>query len=103
MTTGGLQDCHEVTGRVDGLVRKLVAENLRAVRRAARARYAVTISWGDGETTGGWVRRAADGSFLVRGRHTYEKKGTRTVVVRITDGVGKGIDAKVTRTAVVST
>ena len=26
----------------------------------------------------------------------------RTVVVRITDGVGKGIDAKVTSTAVVS-
>jgi virginiamycin B lyase len=69
----------------------------------ARARdYAVTINWGDGETTGGWVRRAADGSFLVRGRHTYEKKGTRKVVVRITDGVGKGIDAKVTSTAVVS-
>ncbi len=64
--------------------------------------YAVTINWGDGQTTGGWVRRAADGSFLVRGRHTYEKKGTRKVVVRITDGVGKGIDAKVTSTAVVS-
>ncbi len=68
----------------------------------ARARdYAVTINWGDGETTGGWVRRAADGSFLVRGRHTYEKKGTRKVIVLITDGVGKGIDAKVASTAVV--
>jgi virginiamycin B lyase len=64
--------------------------------------YAVTINWGDGEATGGWVRRAADGSFVVRGRHTYEKKGTRKVVVRITDGVGKGLDAKVTSTAVVS-
>ena len=69
----------------------------------ARARdYAVTINWGDGETTGGRVRRAADGSFLVRGRHTYEKKGNRRVVVRVTDGVGRGLDAKVTSTAVVS-
>jgi len=69
----------------------------------ARARdYAVTINWGDGETTGGSVRRAADGSFVVRGRHTYEKKGTRRVVVLITDGVGKSIDARVASTAVVS-
>jgi virginiamycin B lyase len=64
--------------------------------------YAVTINWGDGETSGGSVRRAADGSFIVRGRHTYEKKGTRRVLVLITDGVGKGIDARVASTAVVS-
>ena len=69
----------------------------------ARARdYAVTISWGDGETSGGSVRRAADGSFVVRGRHTYEQTGTRRVVVLITDGVGKGVDARVASTAVVS-
>jgi hypothetical protein len=69
----------------------------------ARARdYAVTICWGDGATDGGWVRRADDGSFVVRGRHTYEKKGTRRVVVRVTDEVGRGLDAKVTSTAVVS-
>jgi virginiamycin B lyase len=37
----------------------------------SRARdYAVTISWGDGSTDGGWVRRADDGSFVIRGRHT---------------------------------
>jgi virginiamycin B lyase len=69
----------------------------------ARARdYSVTISWGDGETSAGTVTRANDGSFVVRGRHTYYKKGTRKVVVRITDGVGKGLDARVTSQAIVS-
>jgi hypothetical protein len=45
--------------------------------------YAATISWGDGRTTAGWVRRADDGAFAVRGRHTYLKAGTRKVTVRI--------------------
>ena len=48
------------------------------------------------------MRRAADGSFKVRGRHTYAKQGTRKVIVRITDGVGKGVDAKVISWAIVS-
>jgi virginiamycin B lyase len=64
--------------------------------------YAVTINWGDGDCTGGSVRRAADGSFAVRGAHAYLRSGTRKVTVRITDGVGKGDDAKVISTAVVS-
>jgi virginiamycin B lyase len=69
----------------------------------ARARdYDVTINWGDGSTSCGRVRRAADGSFTVRGRHTYEKAGTRKVTVTITDGVGKGDDAKVVSSAIVS-
>jgi virginiamycin B lyase len=69
----------------------------------ARARdYDVTISWGDGSKSCGRVRRAADGSFNVRGRHTYAKAGTRKVTVTITDGVGKGIDAKVVSSAIVS-
>jgi virginiamycin B lyase len=69
----------------------------------ARARdYDVTIGWGDGAKSYGWVRRADDGSFVVRGRHAYAKPGTRRVTVRITDGVGKGIDAKVESAAVVS-
>jgi hypothetical protein len=64
--------------------------------------HTVTISWGDGSATGGSVRRAGDGSFVVRGRHAYEKKGTRRVVVRVADGIGAGVDAKATSTAVVS-
>jgi len=64
--------------------------------------YCVTISWGDGSKSDGTVRRAADGSFEVRGRHTYYRKGTYKVVVRITDGVGKGLDAKVESRAYVT-
>jgi virginiamycin B lyase len=79
-----------------------VAEFTDADPNARASDYAVTINWGDGFTTGGTVSRKADGSFTVRGRHAYEKKGTRRVVVRITDGVGRGLDAKVTSTAVVS-
>jgi hypothetical protein len=47
--------------------------------------YEVTIAWGDGTSSAGWVRRSDDGSFAVR----------------ITDGVGKGLDAKVASTATV--
>ncbi len=79
-----------------------VAEFTDADPNARAGDYAVTISWGDGSTTGGTVSRAADGSFTVRGRHAYEKKGTRRVTVRIADGAGRGLDAKVTSTAVVS-
>jgi len=63
--------------------------------------YDVTINWGDGERSYGSVQRRADGSFAVRGKHTYRKQGSRKVVVRITDGVGKGLDAKVTSWAIV--
>jgi virginiamycin B lyase len=64
--------------------------------------YDVTITWGDGDRSYGSVHRRADGSFAVRGTHRYAKQGSRKVVVRITDGVGKGLDAKVTSWAVVS-
>jgi virginiamycin B lyase len=56
--------------------------------------YAVTIKWGDGSTSAGWVRRAGDG-FEVRGRHAYDKAKTYAVSVKI-DKV------KVDSTAVVS-
>ena len=69
----------------------------------ARVRdYDVTINWGDGDQSYGSVQRKADGSFAVRGVHRYAKQGSRKVVVRITDGVGKGIDAKVTSYAIVT-
>ena len=44
--------------------------------------YDVTIKWGDGSTTAGWVRRAGAG-LEVRGRHTYDKAKTFAVTVKI--------------------
>jgi virginiamycin B lyase len=63
--------------------------------------YDALISWGDGDRSNGTVQQRADGSFAVKGKHTYAKQGSRKVVVRITDGVGKGLDAKVTSWATV--
>ena len=74
-------------------------------RRPERPRRATTASRSTGATARSRtarVRRAADGSFEVRGRHTYYRKGTYKVVVRITDGVGKGLDAKVESRAYVT-
>jgi hypothetical protein len=56
--------------------------------------YDVTIKWGDGSTTAGWVRRAGAG-YEVRGRHSYDKVKTFSVAVRIDT-------TKVTSTAVVA-
>jgi virginiamycin B lyase len=56
--------------------------------------YAVTIKWGDGSTSAGWVRRAG-GGFEVRGRHTYDRARTFAVTVKIDK-------TKVESTAVVS-
>jgi virginiamycin B lyase len=68
----------------------------------ARARdYEALISWGDGDRSYGTVQQRADGSFAVKGKHAYAKQGSRKVVVRITDGVGRGLDAKVTSWAIV--
>jgi virginiamycin B lyase len=68
----------------------------------ARARdYDVTISWGDGDRSYGTVQRKADGTFAVRGTHRYRRQGSRRVVVRITDGVGRSLDAKVQSWAIV--
>jgi len=68
---------------------------------ARPADYDVRIAWGDGTRSTGTVHRTADGGFEVRGRHTFFKARTHRVVVRITDGVGKGLDAKVESTAIV--
>jgi virginiamycin B lyase len=69
---------------------------------SARARdYEALITWGDGNRSYGTVQERADGSFAVKGKHTYAKQGSRKVVVRITDGVGRGLDAKVTSWAIV--
>jgi virginiamycin B lyase len=56
--------------------------------------YDVTIKWGDGSASAGWVRRAGAG-FEVRGRHVYDKARTFAVTVKIDK-------AKVTGTAIVT-
>jgi virginiamycin B lyase len=56
--------------------------------------YAVTIKWGDGSASAGWVRRAGAG-FEVRGRHVYDRAKTFAVTVKIDD-------AKVAGTALVT-
>jgi virginiamycin B lyase len=63
--------------------------------------YEALISWGDGDRSYGTVQRRADGSFAVKGKHAYARQGSRKLVVRITDGVGKSLDAKVTSWAIV--
>jgi virginiamycin B lyase len=63
--------------------------------------YHVLVNWGDGDRSYGTVQRLAGGSFAVRGKHTYRHRGVRRVTVRITDGVGRSLDAKVTSWAVV--
>jgi streptogramin lyase len=57
--------------------------------------YDVTIRWGDGSASAGWVRRTGGGGFEVRGRHVYDRAKTFGVTVKIDD-------AKVSSTAVVS-
>ena len=39
--------------------------------------------------------------WLPRGTHRYDRQGSRKVVVRITDGDGRGLDAKVRSWAIV--
>jgi virginiamycin B lyase len=56
--------------------------------------YAVTIKWGDGSNSAGWVRRAG-AAFEVRGRHVYDKAKTFAVTVKVDD-------AKVASSAIVS-
>ncbi len=45
--------------------------------------YAATIDWGDGSTGAGTVAAHSDGSFSVRGSHTYAEEGTYPLAVRI--------------------
>ena len=64
--------------------------------------YTATIAWGDGTRAAGTVHRTTDGGFAVRGRHTYLARGTRKVTVRITDGIGNGLDARAEGWAIVT-
>jgi virginiamycin B lyase len=88
--------------RAGRLAERTVATFADADPNARPRDYAVTINWGDGSVSPGSVRRAGDGTFEVRGAHAYAKAKTYKVTVRITDGVGKGIDAKAISQAVVT-
>jgi hypothetical protein len=76
-------EAHATTfsGKVDRSVNPVVATFSDADPNARARDYSVTISCGDGQTSAGTVTRAGDGSFVVRGRHVYFRKGTRKVVV----------------------
>jgi len=88
--------------REDKVVRPVVAAFTDADPDARARDYEVEISWGDGDRSRGEVRRLADGSFEVVGRHEYrEAPRTHRVVVRISDGEGKGDDAKAESLAIV--
>jgi virginiamycin B lyase len=87
--------------RAGKAVTPTVATFTDADPNARASHYDALISWGDGDRSYGTVQRRADGSFAVKGRHTYYRSGARKVVVRITDGVGRGLDAKVTSWAIV--
>jgi PKD repeat protein len=60
--------------------------------------YTASIAWGDGATTAGFVE-GSDGTYDVRGSHTYAAPGTYAVVVTLTDAGGS---ASVTSAAQVS-
>jgi hypothetical protein len=60
---------------------------------AQPGRYAVTIDWGDGQTSGGAVRPNAAGGFDVVGSHTYALRGGYVVAVAIADSGGASADA----------
>jgi virginiamycin B lyase len=87
--------------REDRSVTATVATFTDGDPNARPSHYDVVISWGDGDRSYGSVQRRADGSFAVKGKHTYDRRGTRKVTVRITDGVGRDLDAKVTSYAIV--
>ena len=63
---------------------RTVARFTDADPNAAPRDYSTTIDWGDGTTSAGFVRHAADG-FNVRGLHAYFLPGSYRVVVRLVD------------------
>jgi hypothetical protein len=56
--------------------------------------YAVTIDWGDGQTSGGTVRPDGQGGFEVVGSHTYAERGGYVVAVAVADPDGAADDAQ---------
>jgi hypothetical protein len=46
--------------------------------------YAVTVNWGDGQTSSG-TASVGSGGFAATGSHTYSKKGSFTVTVTVND------------------
>jgi hypothetical protein len=55
---------------------------------ARAGEFFAKINWGDGVTSRGEVRWRGDGTFEVRGVHTYSQLGILTLKVRVTDRSG---------------
>jgi len=55
---------------------------------ASAGDYAVTIDWGDGQSSAGTVAANSDGGWDVTGTHAYAVPGTFAVATTITDGDG---------------
>jgi hypothetical protein len=54
--------------------------------KGAAAEYVATIAWGDGATSPGVIAKdPADGTFYVRGEHTYAEEGSFAATVTVTD------------------
>lgn len=60
---------------------------------ATAAEFTATILWGDGATSAGTITANADGSFAVRGDHTYAEAGSYPVTVAILDQGGSAAAA----------
>ena len=56
-------------------VNATVATFTDADPNARASHYDALISWGDGDRSYGTVQRRADGSFAVKGKHTYDEAG----------------------------
>jgi parallel beta-helix repeat protein len=61
---------------------------------AAAAQYQSQIVWGDGTTSAGTVVAVGDGSFRVKGSHTYAEEGTYATAVHVTRSNGTSGEAK---------
>jgi ELWxxDGT repeat protein len=56
--------------------------------------YIVQVDWGDGQTSAGTAASDGHGGFTVRGKHTYARKGTYRVQVRVRDSGGSAATAQ---------
>lgn len=63
------------------------------------ADYSAAVDWGDGTSAKGVISKAGDGSFVVRGTHTYKDAEPFAISVRIRKGTSGGSDAYAWSTA----
>ena len=61
--------------------------------------YSAAVDWGDGVVSKGVISKVADGSFVVRGTHTYKDAEPFSISVRIRKGANLASDAYAWSTA----